>query len=258
MNEHDTDATPDATPGANPDVPLAENPEPHEESAPEAEVVEITPATPAEIERAEFLIRQAHLLRQRGQNTEASRSLEEAAKIAPGHAATQIAVGDSYAARSRWDKARACYELAMRVDPTNREAESKYGEAVLKEKGMDEALLLHSIDGGTGVASPKAATMLSVLLPGLGQIVMGQTRKGVLVMVTWALAIIMINLMPGGFNGLMSLFGASREEFNPSVLLPCFVAVAAHMGSIFDAASQAKRAQPVRIERPVPPVDKPF
>jgi hypothetical protein len=30
------------------------------------------------------------------------------------------------------------------------------------------------------------------------------------------------------------------------------------MGSIFDAASQAKRAQPVRIERPVPPVDKPF
>lgn len=254
MNEHETDATPDVTPEVTP----ADAPEPQEEAAPEVEVAELTPATPAEIERAEFLIRQAHLLRQRGQNTEASRSLEEAAKVAPGHAATQIAVGDSYAARSRWDKARACYELAMRVDPTNREAESKYGEAVLKEKGMDESVLLNSIDGGTGAASPKAATMLSVLLPGLGQIVMGQTRKGVLLMVTWGLAVIMISLMPGGFNGLMSLFGASREEFNPGVLLPCFVAVAAHIGSIFDAAGQAKRAQPVRIERPVPPVDKPF
>ena len=213
--------------------------------------------TPEALERAENLIRQSNLAKIRGDNIGADKLLDEAAAAAPGSSTVQEALGDAFVARKQIRKARDCYQTAFKLDPKNISAERKYGECVLSiQLAIDPNF--SRPPGDDSFASGKGAVILSLLFPGLGQLVLGQTQKGVVLMGIWIVSWVIALLIPNGLAGLPSLFGGRGPHFNGTVLLPLFGIVLSWLVSISDATSQAKRLEPKNIVRPVPPVDKDF
>lgn len=218
------------------------------------------PPSPEALERAERLIREARLLKMRGNKTSAGKLLEEALEIAPGSAAILEAVADDLVERRQIRAAMEIYKRAMRIDPQSASIERKYAECVL---GTARSLDFPS-PGAEGLdqASGKIALLLSLFVPGLGQIVTGATGLGVGLLVGWLAGWGIAWLIPGGMQGVLGLFGVRGHgptpEFNGVVLFPLLLAAICHIWAIFDAAGKANRYQRRPIERPVPPVDKDF
>lgn len=228
-----------------------------DESSAEAEESLPPPPTEEEREKAENLVRQANLAKIRGDKVSFEKLIEEAALAAPGSSAVQEAVGDAYVDRRQVRKAKDAYQRAVKLDPTNASAERKFGEMVLSiQLALDPMFGKPSPD--ESLASGKAAVILSFMIPGLGQIVNGETSKGVAFLVTWLVGVIGAILVPNGLTGLMTLIGLRGPAFNPTVLLPLFLAVSAWMWAIGDAGGRAKRQDKRMIVHPVPPVDKDF
>jgi len=215
------------------------------------------PPTPAEAEEAEGLVRQANLARIRGDKDAYQRFLEQAAAVAPGSSTVQEALGDAYVERRQVRKAKEAFHTAVRLDPSNASAERKYGEAVLAiQVALDPAFALAPDDGS--FASGKASTILSFLIPGLGQIVSGATVFGGALLGIWVLALVWAMSIPNGLSKLPFLFRGGSVDFNGAVLMPLFLMAASWVVGIADASSKAKRVVPKQVARPVPPVDKKF
>lgn len=218
------------------------------------------PPDPEALERAERLIREARLLKMRGNKPAAGKLLEEALEIAPGSATILEAVADDLIERRQTRAAMDIYKRAMRLDPQNASVERKYAECVLgTAKSLD-----FPPPGGDGIdaASGKIALLLSIIVPGLGQIVTGATGLGGGLLAGWLIGWGLAWLIPGGMQGVLGLFGVRGQgptaEFNGIVLLPLLLAAICHIWAIFDAAGKANRYERKTVERPVPPVDKDF
>lgn len=217
----------------------------------------ISPEVQAQVDN---LMRQASLAKIRGQGDLAEKCLAEAERLAP-HAPTVLeAQGDALIERGQRRKAIEKYKGALAQDPSNVPLERKYAEAVLELSAWAGAF---DIDAGPGVdtmASGKAAIIMNLFVPGLGQYVLGDEAKGIGmfagVVVSWGIAF----LIPDGLTGLSAFMGlnSARVPFNPVVLLPLAVAFFCHMWSIADAAALAKELTPRDRSRPTPPVDKNF
>jgi len=227
-----------------------ESPKPEETKEPE-----LPPkATPEQITEAERLLQQASLARIRGQASVAEKFLEEAAEAAPGAAAVQAALGDELWQRKQYRKAREHYEMAHRLEPENIAYETKWAESIVGSSGDPMSL---SVGLADSYASAKSAGCLSMLLPGLGQIVLGDTQKGVVLMVVYVGAWTWAVLTPNGLSGLPTLFGFGDKvlvkEFNFIVFVPLFLAVCTWIGAITSINSRTKVLAPKQIERPKPP-----
>lgn len=205
--------------------------------------------------RAEQLLRQAQLAKLRKQPDIAAKLLAEAAEAAPDDVDVLVAQGDDFVERSQFQKALESFDRARKADPHHADAERKYGEMVLKTKGIED---MFNMDAPAAPDGMRLAPLLNIFLPGLGQYVAGQTRKASLFFLPWLTGWIIAGLIPGGISGLGSLFSRSQAEFQPVVLAPLLVSAIAWLASISDAGSAAKKATPRKIERPTPPVDKPF
>ncbi|MBS1714402.1 MAG: hypothetical protein JST30_08705 [Armatimonadetes bacterium] len=215
------------------------------------------PPTPAEAEEAENLVRQANLAKIRGDKDGFQRLLEQAASVAPGSSTVQEALGDAYSERRQVRKAKEAYHAAVRLDPSNASAERKYGEAVLAiQIALDPAFALAPDDGS--FASGKASAILSFLIPGLGQLASGSTVFGGVLLGIWALALAWAVSVPNGLSKIPFLFRGGTVDFNGAVMVPLFLMAAAWIVGIAEASAKAKRVQPKKFERPVPPVDKKF
>jgi hypothetical protein len=210
--------------------------------------------TPEQVEEVERLLQQASLARIRNQNAVAERLLQEASELAPGSAAVQAAIGDELWKRGQFSKARDCYKLAHEIEPETAVYETKWAEAIVGSAGDPLALSSGLADS---YASAKSAGCLSMLLPGLGQTVLGDTKRGVVMMVVYVLAWVWALLTPNGLSGFPSLLGYGDrvmvKEFNAMVLLPLFIAIATWLTAISSINVQAKRLAPKKIERPTPP-----
>jgi len=238
-----------------------ETPRPDEtiDPAPETpEVVEeLAPPDPLAVEKAEGLIRQSHLAKMRNQGSVADRLLKEAADLAGNSPVVLEAIGDDFAERRQYRKAKEIYDRARKLDPTSKSLENKYGEMVLRvDLHIDPA----TYNENAGLVSGKAAVVLSAILPGLGQIVSGQVVKGSIFLAIWGICFGFVLALPGGIGGMVQylLQGRGPTGFTPLSFAFLVGAVLMWLMAIFDASVIAKRFTPVKVDRPLPPSDLPF
>lgn len=152
--------------------------------------------------KAEDLIRQYRLAKQRGQALAATDLLSQANAVTAYSAQVQEAMGDEYAAKNEWTKAKEAYHLAHRLNPRDVGIERKYAEIVLRSNrnfDIENALRSGSIDAlllsqNDQVARPGMAALLSFCLPGLGQFVLGKNVLGGTLLGTWLVSFVFLFL----------------------------------------------------------------
>lgn len=213
--------------------------------------------TPEAMEKAEQLLQQASLAKIRGQGSVAERLLKEAAEVAEGSASVQAALGDQLWERSQFSKARSAYKMAHQLEPKNLAYETKWAESLVGagdplslQRGMSESY-----------ASAKTASMLSVMCPGLGQLVKGDTSRGVVMISLWIGGWVWALLTPNGLKGIPAAVGISisgAEDFNATVLVPIACIVFTWIWSVTSASSHAKTHKAKEVDRPAPPGEGDF
>lgn len=228
--------------------PKKESPEPKKET------------TPEDAEEAERLVRQAHLAKSRQEHTKALELLKQAEQLAPESVTVLVELGDGYAAKNRWKEAQAAYGRATRLDPKNVAIERKYAEAVLKANLPIE--VLYGMSKGNAedqIANANVAALISFLLPGAGQLVLGSPYKGIFFMAVWLVSWIVAVLIPKGISGLVAIASNQpKAEANMAVLLPIAIAFLMNLTAMYDAKAAGSQAKRQKVERPKPPVDLPF
>ena len=214
---------------------------------------------PAAMEQAEKLLREFVLFERRGDATNSKRIFDQLMEVAPGHPEV-IFVNAQSLLKSRKRKAvLAMLKAGLEIHPKHPKLEEMYAEQVLIASGKDFATLKQT--DLEVMASAKTATIFSSIVPGLGQIVLGEITLGASILITWLIAMIWMFSIPNGLSGIPSLIGlgkSSATNFNGSVFIPIFIGICAWLYATTDASSRAKRATPKTIERPKPPVDKEF
>lgn len=218
------------------------------------------PPTPEQEARAEQLVRDSSFARVKGKHQDARKLLEEAAAAAPGSAAVQEALGDNWRALGALGKARDCYRLAMRLKPGNVPAERKYAECILGIANVEDPAILLADERppNANYASSKAAVVLSVFLPGLGHVVVGSVGRGALYITLWVLSWLMMLALPNGLSGLGNALRGGTDPVNGWVFPPLLVALIVFFASVGEMLALSKRFEAKKVDRPVPPVDKPF
>lgn len=130
-------------------------------------------ATPEETRKSENLMREAYNLRKREKYADALIKCREALELTPSDAPVLELYGDLLQGVARIDEALAAYKRATEVDPKRLSAERKYGDLMMRQKVWDTGL-----DPETVPKGPRVASLLSLLLPGAGQLLNGEKVKG--------------------------------------------------------------------------------
>jgi tetratricopeptide (TPR) repeat protein len=245
-----------------------QNDEPHAEPAtepePESERPLPPPPTPEQIEQAEILLRSARLERSRGNAQKATELLEQAANIAPGSVSVLTSIADDYIERRQIPKARELLAQAVKLDPTNVALERKYAELVLRTSNalsVEDALRAGLSDFGgrpEAVASARAATLLSVVLPGSGHFVLGYRTKGLAMLIVWVAMMAWAIFTPNGFGQIIRMANGLQSSIDPVIFVPLFVAAAIHISAVMGCAQMSKTSVVKKIDNPKPPVNLPY
>jgi tetratricopeptide (TPR) repeat protein len=218
---------------------------------------QIEPPTPEQQETADRLIQQARVEKIRGNKAEVQRLLEQAASTAPGSAIVLEMVGDDYAERKQLAKAAAYYRRAAKIDPKNVNIERKLALAALGVSDGTGQLSPGLDDSAIPMASRNAAIWLSLFLPGLGHLVLGQKSKGILILAVWCVCLAWVILMGGDVAKVGSALVGGRSQANWIVVVPLLVMILTFVGAMMDLRGPKETVrQPVA--RPRPPVDLPF
>ena len=238
------------------DIDEPNSPEPEERPASDEPELPDKPSE-QELEEAERLLQEASLAKIRGNDSVAERLTQEAADKAPGSAAVQAALGDLLWGRKQYTKARERYHVAHLLEPENAGYETQWAESLIGSSGDPQS---RGKSRAEVYASAKTGAVLSFIIPGLGQIVMGEVGMGLTMMLLWAGGWTWALLVPNGLSGLPHAFGlnAKVDSFNAMVLVPLAVATVAWLWSLTSASSRAKSVQPKNIERPEPPGEGEF
>jgi tetratricopeptide (TPR) repeat protein len=135
-------------------------------------------------DRLDALLREANILRLRGQAEEAEQCCRAALELEPQEATAHELLGDLLRERGRLEEAAERYQSALAAAPERPSAERKYAEVALeladRQRLRDQAAFL--------LANPPSqvqhrrnvtlAVLLSGLFPGLGQFYNQQPVKG--------------------------------------------------------------------------------
>jgi tetratricopeptide (TPR) repeat protein len=209
------------------------------------------PPTPEAAAKAEELIRQARVAKMRNQAQEATNLLHQAVAVAPGSPTVLEALGNELAERKRYTDARSAYYQAHRLAPNNLALERKYAQMVLygisgeTAKAQADSILLTSEDT---MADAKWATVLSLFIPGIGHLVLGENVMGFSLISTWLL-------------GLISFIFVSRHDakahthsldiwfFAPlALMLVATIVAVSTCAKRMKGASSAHRPQPTPLD----------
>lgn len=257
-----------ATPDVSPQGSVGQTPRvsPDEALAAEYDLGEIPsePDDPSKVEQAEEYLRNANLATIRKDREEARRLYREAMHIAPNTPLVLEAVADDLRERKFYRPAQILYKRAVTIDPNNARIEAKLGECALEALRMIDpmAALSERESDPVLIARANTSVILSVLLPGLGQMVSGRVALGVGLMIVWAASVVWAIATPDGISGLLGALGLTlnqtRAPFNSTVLLPMGIAAFTHLVAIFEAAGKAKRYTPKKVEKQEPPFDLPY
>lgn len=173
-------------------------------------------------DEVERLLRQAHLEWMRGQKDQARATLQQALELMPDNPEIWELLGDYRRDAGDWKGAHSAYQKAHELAPENALIERKFAEAVLMLTRQQDQYLqweraLEGKDFGDESLSPRnpgLAFLLSMLMPGVGQLYNGQWLKGGFLVGLWVLGWIAFMLSPGGgdfvYNLLAYLVNPSR------------------------------------------------
>ena len=211
---------------------------------------------PNDVDSAERLIREAHLFTMRGDKAKAKELLDQAEKSAPKSGPVLVALADAALERHNVKEAIRLLTIAKEANPGNVAIEKRHADAVFRQtQGM--VFDPTSRSNFENVASAKASVILSLMLPGLGQIVAGDVAKGATILICWAGAWIIAVLI--GFKGLFAMMGMGpSKDASATVLVPLAFAALLHLFAIMDASARAKTFEKRKVVRPVPPSNLPF
>lgn len=223
----------------------------------ETKPVDLGPPTREQLEKAERLIQFARLAKTRGQSGQANNYLHQAEEAAPNSPIVLEFVGDLFLEQKRFKDARAVYKRAFDLDPKNIGLERKWAMSIAATAPTGDPMMLAEYET---MASGKIAAVLSAIIPGLGQIVLGEFSKGIMIFVAWAGMILWLYLIPSGLKGIVAIFSqkaSQQEPFHPVVLVPIFIMFVIWISAMFDAKmTMGSGRKP--IDRPIPLDDRPF
>lgn len=191
----------------------------------------------AEVQQAEVLLREAHLLRRRERYPEAIARCREAIDLVPGDASALELYGDLLQGVARIPEALAAYRQATLADPKRASAERKYGDLLMRQQQWDI---------GDPEAVPKngvVAAMLSLVVPGAGQIYNGEGIKGLFFLLGTAFSLFLIFWSPWGLN-------ARQTGINPVLTATLIFVCVLYLISVTDAGMTARGARSIRRARP--------
>lgn len=196
------------------------------------------------------------VLKRRGDRPGATKVLDQMVTLAPDAPSVLELQGEELLERNKPAEAVKVLERAMQAAPGHKEIERKHAKAVLRAAGGFDPLAPPIHDS---FVNPKGAALLSVFVPGLGQFVMGDRPKALAIFGVWFISLVGLFLVPNGIEGLVGLVSGGAD-LPPLVFIPLAGLGFAWLWGITDANSRAKRDEVLRrpIERPTPPVDKPF
>jgi hypothetical protein len=188
-------------------------------ATPPAPTIEI-PADPVARERErDRLLTLANVQRMRGQVSEARQTLQNAVALAEGMppqtlAPTYELLGDMLSTEGRIEEAMEAYQNATSADPKRASAEKKFAqmtlalaeangtlnisEAMLRGESIADLMASGALGRQQGKKNAGVAMMLSILMPGFGQMYNGQIVKGVILMGLFLGLLLIITLAPGG------------------------------------------------------------
>lgn len=211
-------------------------------------------------EQTERLLTMANIQFRRGQTAEAEKSLAEVLQARPRDAAAHELMADIKLARGDFEGGQSALKTALELEPGRATAEAKLARAALRRTeqarmkslgvayaGSDAALV--RLDGGSRRGGPLAA-LASAVLPGLGQFLLGQATKGVVLLSLFGLGLLLLAAVPGAGDAVgqmaVSLVGGYHRGA-PASGLSWFVIVllsAVWLYAIIDAGLTGRRAAP--------------
>ena len=178
-------------------------------------------------ERVEPLLVDANRLRARGELEAAEKRCRQALTVEPGSWEAHELLGDIFYQQRRGDDAMEHYRVAHAANPERPVLEEKVGRAslLIAEKDLLRLRTEDVLAGGRDQAPrrPAAAALLSLLIPGFGQIYNRELIKGAVIVCVWLML-----LMAAGGTALSSLHGsvpAARSgalAFDPTAVLTVF------------------------------------
>ncbi|MDW8207387.1 MAG: hypothetical protein RMJ43_06090 [Chloroherpetonaceae bacterium] len=190
-----------------------------------------------EVRQAEALLRDAHLLRRREKYPEAIARCREAIDLVPKDASALELYGDLLQGVARIPEALAAYRQATLADPKRASAERKYGDLLMRQQQWDT---------GDPEAVPKnsvVAAMLSLIVPGAGQIYNGEGTKGLFFLLGTVVSLFLIFWSPWGLN-------SRQSGINPVLTATLIFVCVLYLISVTDAGMTARGVRSIRRARP--------
>jgi len=226
------------------------------ETEPAAE--EPGPPDQATLDKVEKLLQRYRLEGARGNREMGIQYLKEAQALAPKASVVLEVLGDDAAERRQMKDAVEFYKQAKEADPRNASADKKHADLVFRTQA---ALASAGISEFENVASARSASLLSIIVPGLGHMVTGQLGKGIAYTVVWIGAIVWVVLTPNGIQGLVAMVSNRTEpKLNMLIFVPMFLGLVTWLAAMIDMNSRAKLLGRTigKGGGPKPPVDLPF
>jgi Tfp pilus assembly protein PilF len=207
--------------------------------------------TDSSTEAAERLLREAHILRMRGQFVPAEERCRQALELAPDDVSGVEMLADLLAEKGNMEEARDLYQRALELQPGRPSAETALARVVLElgEREHDRVAAQLMLAGGSAAArgERKRRVTLSILLSGLfagfGQIYNGETGKGLGIAVVYLATLIFG--APELLRMVLTLAGVRGPRhaapIDPWAVIIGFVGMFVWIYSIIDAAGAAQK-----------------
>ncbi len=186
----------------------------------------------------------AHIQLRRGLTAEAEASVKAILAEHPQDAGAYELLGDIQEAKGEWEAAGSSYQAALQHEPGRASAEAKFGKATMRraERQRQETLGVAYAATETAMVRREQGShgawpviLGSALCPGLGQVVQGQTLKGV----------VLIGIFLGGL-GLLPLLShgvSGHSFFGPGFWIVNAVLTADWLYAVFDASQANSRGK---------------
>jgi tetratricopeptide (TPR) repeat protein len=215
-------------------------------------VPEFRESSPQEIRQAEQLLREANLARRRENYSTAEAKCREALALVPKDAVALEMLGDLMQGVARINEAMAAYRRAVEADPARSSAERKYADLLVRQQHWT------SVDQEALPKNPWFSVLLSLLLPGAGQIYNGELKKGVVLLLGIALCFLGWSIGSNASAVGSSAGGATHsstthvsasqisQSLNPKTMIPIALGGLLYIYAVADANSAARRGKGAR------------
>ena len=146
-------------------------------------------------EQVESLLRQAHVVRLRGQGGAAESLVRRALALSPEDPTGIEMLADIHADKGEYESALELYRSGLALRPGAKTLEEKIGRTVLRvaederERLAAQFMLSSPVSRKERQRNATVATLLSLLCPGVGQLFTGQQLKGGILLVVGVMAL---------------------------------------------------------------------